>query len=117
MARLSFWAKARLLLVIATYVLPSTVIRVPGIVLRAWLKRVYITASIQHVFTRTLAPKIAPHEIQTILPPTQTTYSSWMKKKGYSSFVEKLDDGVSSALWLGPKNGTKVVLFLHGETY
>lgn len=117
MARLSFWAKARLLLVIATYVVPSTVIRVPGVVLRAWLKRVSITASIRHVFIRTLAPKAAPHEIQAILPPTRATYNSWMKEKGYSPFVEELDDGVSSALWLGPKTGTKVILFLHGETY
>lgn len=104
------------MLVIATYVVPSTVVRVPGVVLRAWLKRVSITASIRHVFTRTLAPKVAPHEIQAVLPPTRTTYSSWMKQKGYSLFVEELDDGVSSALWLGPKTGTKVVLFLHGKT-
>lgn len=39
-----------------------------------------------------------------------------MKQKGYSLSVEELDDGVSSALWLGPKTGTKVVLFLHGKT-
>lgn len=117
MARLSFWAKARLLLVIATYVVPSTVIRVPGVVLRAWLKRVSIIASIRHVFIRTLAPKIAPYEIQASLPPTRTTYNSWMKKKGYIPFVEELDDGVSRALWLGPKTRNKVVLFLHGKAY
>ena len=40
-----------------------------------------------------------------------------MKKKGYIPFVEELDDGVSRALWLGPKTRNKVVLFLHGKAY
>ncbi|KAI9927608.1 hypothetical protein AWENTII_006442 [Aspergillus wentii] len=122
MARsLSLAQKAHLLFTFCFVVPPISIHNIIGAVIRAWLQRLSIRASIRNAFARSLMTHIRPRQLQAILPPTLEAYRSWLSSKG-SQFgitheAHMLDDKHTHLLWLGERYSRKVVLFFHGGGY
>lgn len=109
------WHKKRICFVVP----PTSIHNIIGAVIRAWLQRLSIRASIRNAFARSLMTHIRPRQLQAILPPTLEAYRSWLSSKG-SQFgitheAHMLDDKHTYLLWLGERYSRKVVLFFHGE--
>ncbi|KAL4894873.1 alpha/beta-hydrolase [Aspergillus ambiguus] len=115
--KLSFIGKLRVVFNIVIFVFPSAVARIAQAVVRAWQKNLPLKPTIWNGFVGSLMVNIPPGQLQAILPSTFDTYESWMLSKGNVPRVDVAADNSTRILWVGPREGNKVLMFLHGGGY
>lgn len=109
-------AKLRFFFNLVFYVLPIAGFRIIGAIVRGWMKRLPLGLCIWNGFSGALMANTPPKQFQAILPSTIEAYNTWALSHGNKSKVDVLAaDGSTRLLWIGPKQGNKVVLFLHGK--
>ncbi|KAF9893638.1 hypothetical protein FE257_010950 [Aspergillus nanangensis] len=107
----------RLLATFAVVIVPCASLRAVRATIRAWIGGLPVGASMWNAFAGTLMTNVPADQLQVILPSTVDTYTAWMLASGNPSTVDVLDDDKTRLLWMGPKQGKKVVLFFHGGGY
>ncbi|KAL2853404.1 Alpha/Beta hydrolase protein [Aspergillus pseudoustus] len=120
--------RLRFLLTFLFSTVPTSLVRIPSAIIRAWLKNLPLGPSIWNGFAGALMATAPPRQLQAILPSTIETYKAWAASQRDCAGVEEIvveaaggdDDGddLIRLLWIGPRRrGGKVLLFFHGGGY
>jgi hypothetical protein len=116
--KLSAYTKLRLLVNFLFRTLPSAAFRIPGAIIRAWLKGLPLGPSAWNSFAGALMTSTPPRDLQVLVPSTIDTYNTWVSSHGAAHAVDVLAaDNSTRLLWIGPRKAKKVVLFFHGMIY
>jgi hypothetical protein len=107
--------KLRFLFTLVFSIIPHAAIRIPGAIIRAWLKQLPLAPAAWNGFAGSFIADTPPDQLQAILPSTFEAYSAWVAARGTPRTVDVLAaDNATRLLWMGPRKASKVLLFFHG---
>lgn len=112
--KLSVLGRVSLIFRVCAFVVPAGLLNIVTATIRAWLQRLSIRACVRNAVARALMTHIPAVQIQTVLPSTVETYRAWVAPAEKSPLIQILPDGTTRLLWLGSREGAKVLLFFHG---